>query len=78
MLKNNDEQIIENIKLYIDIKDDLKTNLYIETIGLISSENKNNEKLLISMLSQLKNYIYSLFTEDNKNIKQQIILYNEL
>ena len=77
--KNNDEeQIIENIKLDIDTKDDLKTNLYIETIGLISSENKNNEKLLISMLSQLKNCIYSLFTEDNKNIKQQVILYNEL
>ena len=77
--KNNDEeQIIENIKLDIDTKDDLKTNLYIETIGLMSSENKNNEKLLISMLSQLKNYIYSLFTEDNKNIKQQVILYNEL
>ena len=77
--KNNDEeQIIENIKFDIDTKDDLKTNLYIETIGLISSENKNNEKLLISMLSQLKNCIYSLFTEDNKNIKQQVILYNEL
>ena len=77
--KNNDEeQIIENIKLDIDTKDDLKTNLYIETIGLMSSENKNNEKLLISMLSQLKNCIYSLFTEDNKNIKQQVILYNEL
>ena len=30
------------------------------------------------MLSQLKNCIYSLFTEDNKNIKQQVILYNEL
>ena len=77
--KNNDEeQIIENFKLDIDTKDDLKTNLYIETIGLISSENKNNKKLLISMLSQLKNCIYSLFTEDNKNIKQQVILYNEL
>ena len=77
--KNNDEeQIIENIKLDIDTKDDLKTNLYIETIGLMSSENKNNEKLLISMLSQLKNCVCNLFTEDNKNIKQQVILYNEL
>ena len=78
--KNNDEeQIIENIKLSdLDIKDDLKTNLYIETIGIISSEPKNIEKLLISMLSQLKKNIVNIFTEDNKNIKQKVILYNEL
>ena len=78
--KNNDEeQIIENIKLTdIDIKDDLKTNLYIETIGLISSENKNNEKLLNLMLSQLKDTIHNLFLEDNKKLMQKVILYNEL
>ena len=78
--KNNDEeQIIENIKLIdIDIKDDLKTNLYLETIGIISSEPKNTEKLLTSMLSQLKNNILNLLTEDNKYINQKVILYNEL
>ena len=78
--KNNDEeQIIENIKLNdIDIKDDLKTNLYIETIGILSSESKNVEKLLTSMISQLKKCISNLVSEDNKNIKQKVILYNEL
>ena len=78
--KNNDEeQIIENIKLVdIDIKDDLKTNLYIETIGILSLESKNVEKLLTSMISQLKKCISNLFSEDNKNIKQKVILYNEL
>ena len=78
--KNNDEeQIIENIKLTdIDIKDDLKTNFYLESIGIMSSECKNTEKLLISMLSQLKNNIHNIITEDNKHLKQKVILYNEL
>lgn len=77
--KNDEEKIIENIKLIdIDIKDDLKTNFYIETIGVMSSECKNNEKLLESMLSQLKRNIHNLLIEDNKNLKQKVILYNEL
>ena len=78
--KNNDEeQMFENIKLSdMNIKDDLKTNLYIETIGILSSESKNTEKLLTTMMSQLKNSILNLFTEDNKHINQKVILYNEL
>ena len=77
--KNDEEKIIENIKLIdLDIADDLKTNFYMETIGVIGSESKNNEKLLESMLSQLKSNIHNLINEDNKKIKQNVILYNEL
>ena len=77
--KNNKEEIIENIKLTdIDIKEDLKTNLYLESIGIISSESKTTEKILMSMISKLKNSILNLFSDDNKNIKQNVILYNEL
>ena len=77
--KNNEEKIIENIKFTdIELKEDLKTNLYIECIGIISSESKITEKILISMLSKLKNCIFNLITEDNNNIRQNVILYNEL
>ena len=76
---NDEEKIIENIKLIdTDITDDLKTNFYIETIGVMSSDSKNNKKLIEFMLSQLKNSIHNLINEDNKKIKQKVILYNEL
>ena len=75
---NDDEQIIENIKLTdLDIESELKTNLYLETIGVMTSECKDNEKLLKSMLSQLKDNIKNLFKEENK-FNQKVILYNEL
>ena len=77
--KINKEEIIENIKITdIDIKKDLKTNLYLESIGIISSESKTAEKILMSMISKLKNSILNLFSDDNQNIKQNVILYNEL
>ena len=52
---NNDEKIFEYIKIIdVNIKEDLKTNLYMETIGIISFQSKNNDKILKIMLSQLK------------------------
>ena len=40
---NNKEQFIENIKITdLELKENLLTNLYMEIIGIISLENKNN------------------------------------
>ena len=76
---NNEEQIIEFIKIKdLDIKEDLKTNIYIEIIGIISSENKKNKKVVEKMLTKLKNNISNIFSEDNKNINQKVVLYNDL
>ena len=79
-LKNNgEEQIIENIKIKdLELKNELKTNLYIEIIGIISSESKTNNKIIECMLLKLKDSIYNLFSEDDKNINQKVTLYNYL
>ena len=76
---NNEEQFIENIKITnLEIKENLVTNFYLETIGIISRENKNNKRLFELMFSQLKNNIRNIFSKDNTNINQKIILYNYL
>ena len=76
---NNEEQFIENIKITnLEIKENLVTNFYLETIGIISLENKNNKRLFELMFSQLKNNIRNIFSKDNTNINQKIILYNYL
>ena len=76
---NNEEQYIENIKITnLEIKENLVTNFYLETIGIISRENKNNKRLFELMFSQLKNNIRNIFSKDNTNINQKIILYNYL
>ena len=78
--KNNDEkQIIENLRIIdLEIKEDLKTNIYIEIIGIISSESEENKKIYEKMLNKLKNSIKCFFSEDNRNINQKVILYNDL
>ncbi len=78
---NNEEQFIENIKITdLELKENLLTNLYMETIGIISLENKNhnNKQLFELMSSQLKNNISNIFSKDNTNINQKIILFNYL
>ena len=80
--KNNDkEQFIENIKITdLEIKENLSTNLYMEIIGIITLENKNsnNKNLFELMCSQLKNNISNIFSKDNTNINQKLVLYNHL
>ena len=78
---NNEEQFIENIKITdLELKENLLTNLYMEIIGIISLENKNhnNKQLFELMSSQLKNNISNIFSKDNTNINQKIILFNYL
>lgn len=76
---NGEEKIIEKIKIIdLEIKEELKTNMYIEIIGIISSESKNNNKIIKRMITELKKSISNLFSEDNKNINQKVILYNDL
>ena len=71
---NNEEQFIENIKITnLEIKENLVTNFYLETMGIISLENKNNKRLFELMFSQLKNNIRNIFSKDNTNINQKII-----
>ena len=50
----------------------------IEIIAIITPESKNKEKLFISMLSQIKTSIQNLFSEDNKNLYQKVVLYSNL
>ena len=77
--KDNSNQFIENIKITdLELKEELKSNFYIEIIAIITPESKNNEKLFISMLSQIKTSIQNLFSEDNKNLYQKVVIYNNL
>ena len=77
--KDNSNQFIENIKITdLELKEELKSNFYIEIIAIITPESKNNEKLFISMLSQIKTSIQNLFSEDNKNLYQKVVIYSNL
>ena len=78
--KSNDEkQLLENLRIIdLEIKEDLKTNIYIEIIGIISSESKNKRKFYEKMLNKIKNSVQNLFSENNKNINQKVILFNNL
>ena len=76
---NGEEKIFDKIKITdLEIKEELKTNMYIETIGIITSKNQNNNKIIERMITELKKSINNLFSEDNKNINQKVILYNYL
>ena len=76
---NGEEKIFEKIKVIdLEIKEELKTNMYIEIIGVIASESKNNDKIIKRMITELKKSISNFFSEDNKNINQKVILYNYL
>ena len=76
---NDEEKMIENIKITdLEIKENLESNLYLETICIISLNNENNKKIFEVMLSQLKANIQNIFLQDNKNIIQKVILYNNL
>ena len=75
----NEVNFIENIKITdLEIKDNLESNLYLEIIGIISIDNKNNKKIFGSMFTKLKEYISNIFSKDNKYINQKVILYNYL
>ena len=76
---NGEEKIFDKIKITdLEIKEELKTNMYMETIGIITSKNQNNNKIIERMITELKKSINNLFSEDNKNINQKVILYNFL
>ena len=76
---NGQEKIFDKIKITdLELKEELKTNMYIETIGIITSKNQNNNKIIERMITELKKSINNLFSEDNKNINQKVILYNYL
>ena len=76
---NGEEQVIENIKITdLEIKEDLKSNIYIEIIGIISQGCETNKLIIETMLSKFKNSLNDLFSEDNKYINQKVVLYNYL
>ena len=55
---NGEEKIFQKIKIKdLEIKEELKTNMYIEIIGIITSESKNNDKIIKRMITELKKSI---------------------